>query len=166
MVFAVNPTADKTFADFQVSLMPVVAHMSTDTGCRAPPSRSLPARLRTRTTCLQSPRTRPCLAQPRTMALSALCVRHLIGGCLQPSHWVDFWRSTCRRTGSVRVCIEPVLRYDVLLVRRAVRGLMEVIGIRAAYSILYRFYVLESDRIHSLGVSTNRVRLSAEHCEL
>ena len=50
--------------------------------------------------------------------------------------------------------------FDVLLVRRAVRGLMGVIGVGFAYIVMDNCRTRESDSGHSFGVSIKGVRPS------
>ena len=56
-------------------------------------------------------------------------------------------------------CLRPEV-FDVLLVRRAVRGLMGVIGVGVAYMVMDNCRTRESDSGHSFGVSIKGVRPS------
>ena len=60
-------------------------------------------------------------------------------------------------------CLRPVV-FDVLLVRRAVRGSMGVIGVRVAYIVMDYYFTRESESSHSFGVSLERVRPSGTNC--
>ena len=71
-----------------------------------------------------------------------------------------------RRTGSVSVYMEGTSSgsssevFDVLLVRRAVRGSMGVIGVGVAYIVMDNCRTRESNSGHSFGVSIKGVRPS------